>query len=470
MPGQNPTPPSNGATPNGPSPNGPQPPGSLHFIWNSAGAESWSQALADWNVGAAPNSPLDSVEIKSGTSIYDLSSTTFIGFLTVDPGATLEIKAGELVALGLDDEGTIIINSDPVFVVNGPATIGSTHTLTVAGSHNEVDFNIGPTDNKGVIAARQGAIVDFNIEQVTNEAGARMLASGDGSAINFLGISESSPDVVDNSGVMAARRGGSILFQDSKVTNEQGGVIRSVGRDSEVFFGDKLGGVEFFNSGKVVGKDGGGVAFFEATVDNMADGIIEARRGSEVSFSQTNITNESTALIAAIGCGALVAIDDGSVANAGEFLAARGGDMQFGDPLSDSVQVDNQAGGLIKADRGTISFDRVSFTNDPAVPGAGDTPGLPGGEVKSTNWGVISFQGGSLTTATAPWSKPAITAASSSKGSPTTRLPSPTRASSTRPVAAARSGWKGHTSASPMTAEASSPRTAARSFSTPWQA
>jgi hypothetical protein len=128
MPGQNPTPPSNGATPNGPSPNGPQPPGSIHFIWNSAGAESWSQALAAWNVGAAPNSPLDSVEIKSGTSIYDLSSTTFIGFLTVDPGATLEIKAGELVALGLDDEGTIIINSDPVFVVNGPATIGSTHT------------------------------------------------------------------------------------------------------------------------------------------------------------------------------------------------------------------------------------------------------------------------------------------------------------------------------------------------------
>ena len=196
---------------------------------------------------------------------------------------------------------------------------------------------------------------------------------------------------------MAARRGGSILFQDSKVTNEQGGVIRSVGRNSEIFFGDKLGGVEFFNSGKVVGKDGGGGAFFEATVDNMADGIIEARRGSEV-FSPKRIspTSKSTALIAAIGCGALVAIDDGSVANAGEFLAAHGGDMQFGDPLSNSVQVDNQAGGLIKADRGTISFDRVSFTNHSGVPGAGDTPGLPGGEVKSTNWGVISFQGGSF--------------------------------------------------------------------------
>ena len=37
---------------------------------------------------------------------------------------------------------------------------------------------------------------------------------------------------------MAARRGGSILFQDSKVTNEQGGVIGSVGRDLEIFFGD----------------------------------------------------------------------------------------------------------------------------------------------------------------------------------------------------------------------------------------
>ena len=35
----------------------PPPPASTHFIWTSAGAESWSQALADWNQGAAPNSP-----------------------------------------------------------------------------------------------------------------------------------------------------------------------------------------------------------------------------------------------------------------------------------------------------------------------------------------------------------------------------------------------------------------------------
>ena len=186
MPGQNPTPPSNGATRQ-----------RAHSEW--AAASGVAPLYLELGRSGKLEPGAGGLERRRSTefaasSIYDLSSTTFIGFLSVDPGATLEIKAGELVALGLDDEGTIIINSDPVFVVNGPATIGSTHTLTVAGSHNEVDFNTGPTDNKGVIAARQGAIVDFNIEQVTNEAGARMLASGDGSAINFLGISESSPD------------------------------------------------------------------------------------------------------------------------------------------------------------------------------------------------------------------------------------------------------------------------------------
>ncbi len=393
--GQNPTPPSNGPTTNGP--NTPPPPSGQHFIWTSPGPASWSQQLADWNLGSAPNSPLDSVEIKSGTSIYDISGPpTFIAVLQVDSGAILEIKAGQLVAGQLIDNGTIIINSDPILEIDGSALIGAGHTLTVSGGGNKVEFNLGPTDNLGIIAALQGAVVDFNVEKVTNESGAKIVAAGEGSEVNFLGASQERPDTVDNFGVMAARHHGEIQFQNAEITNELGGKIRSVGEGSEIFFGTELGGVDLTNFGKIVGKDGGIVAFFDSSVDNKLDGIIEARRGGEVSFLQTDITNEKGALIGAVGCGALIDIASGKLINAGDFLAAHGGYVQVGDPSSDSVQVDNQAGGLIKADRGAISFDRVDFTNDPSVKGVGDTPGLPGGVVKSTDWGVISFHGGSF--------------------------------------------------------------------------
>jgi hypothetical protein len=120
QPGGNPNPnPPSGPTTNGPTPPPPTPP-STHFIWNSTGPESWSQALANWNQGSAPGLPIDTVEIKSGISDYDVSTPTTIAFLTVDPGATLNIKAGTLTVGGLDDEGTINVNSDPLFVVNGP--------------------------------------------------------------------------------------------------------------------------------------------------------------------------------------------------------------------------------------------------------------------------------------------------------------------------------------------------------------
>jgi hypothetical protein len=92
----------------------------------------------------------------------------------------------------------------------------------------------------------------------------------------------------------------------------------------------------------------------------------------------------------------LIEIADGSLTNAGDFLAAHGGNIQVGDPSTASVEVDNQAGGLIKADRGFITLDNVSFTNDAAVKGVEDSPGLPGGVVKATDWGVITFIGGSF--------------------------------------------------------------------------
>ena len=171
-PGQNPNPTTHTTTNTTPTPpSGPTGP----FIWNGLG--NWPTDLADWSSGAAPNSPSDPVIIQSGTSNYNLGSPTSIGFLTVDPGATLEITSGGLTTGGLIDNGTIIVDGDPpALVINGPATIGSTGKIQVGGvgpAGSEVDFNGSTTDNQGIIVARHGGIVDFNIESVTNETAPR---------------------------------------------------------------------------------------------------------------------------------------------------------------------------------------------------------------------------------------------------------------------------------------------------------
>jgi len=62
-------------TPNGPT--------STVFIWNGTGA--WPTAIGNWNQGSAPNSPVDSVIIQSGTVTFNLPNTT-ISFLTYQPG------------------------------------------------------------------------------------------------------------------------------------------------------------------------------------------------------------------------------------------------------------------------------------------------------------------------------------------------------------------------------------------------
>jgi hypothetical protein len=143
--------------------------------------------LADWNLGSAPNSPLDIVEIQSGTSNYDISGApTFIGLLIVDPSATLNIKAGQLIAGALIDNGTININSDPVLEIDGPATIGKNHILTVSGSGNQIIFNglVTPgttVDNQGTILALDHGAIHFKfLDDVTNELGGKIVADGKG--------------------------------------------------------------------------------------------------------------------------------------------------------------------------------------------------------------------------------------------------------------------------------------------------
>ena len=138
--------------------NEPTPPTSTVFIWNGTGA--WLTALANWNSGAAPNAPIDSVIIETGTATFNLANTT-ISFLTVDPSATLDIVGGQLNTGGLIDNGAIKVDGDPpALVVTGPAVIGSGGALTV--QDGSVTFTNGSLLNAGTLTANLGGWVLIN--------------------------------------------------------------------------------------------------------------------------------------------------------------------------------------------------------------------------------------------------------------------------------------------------------------------
>jgi hypothetical protein len=131
--------------------NGGSTPPSIIFIWNGNG--NWP-TNSPWNQGFSPNSPIDQVIVQSGTLNYDLPNTT-VSFLTVDPGATLDIAGGQLNVGGLVDNGAIDVGGDPpTLVINGPATFGSGAILDV--QDGSVTFINGSLLNAGTLTAGHG--------------------------------------------------------------------------------------------------------------------------------------------------------------------------------------------------------------------------------------------------------------------------------------------------------------------------
>jgi hypothetical protein len=220
--------------------------------------------LANWNSGAAPNSLIDSVIIQTGTATFNLPNTT-ISFLTIDPGAALDIVGGLLNTGGLIDNGTINVDGDPpALVVIGPAIIGSGGTL--APQDGSVTFTNGSLlnagtltadfggsvlinesgINSGIIQAIDGGIVTIeNGTMVTNDSntiGAGHVGNGDGS---LRLVSENSGTIdansceqaltldtgcnrITNAGTLAADKGG-ILNVETSVNNTSGSIKVSDG-------------------------------------------------------------------------------------------------------------------------------------------------------------------------------------------------------------------------------------------------
>ena len=251
--------------------NEPTPPPSTVFIWNGTGA--WPTALANWNSGSAPNSPIDSVIIQTGTATFNLPTTT-ISFLTVDPGATLDVVGGRLNTGGLIDNGTLKVDGDPpALVITGLATIGSGGTLTA--QDGSVTFTNGVLLNAGTLTAGPGGTV------LINESG-----------INS-GIIRATGSGVENGTIVNS--GGTIAFNSSYVDNKDGLII-ALGCAAAIVLADTAiagGTIEARHDG-VVDLDHATIT--GATLDTSCGGLIQTTCGNSV-LQDVTIVGGSSVLV-----------------------------------------------------------------------------------------------------------------------------------------------------------------------------
>jgi hypothetical protein len=123
----------------------------------------------------------------------------------VDPGATLDIVGGQLNTGGLIDNGTINVDGDPpVLVITGPATTGSTGTITA--HDGSMMFESGSLANAGTLTAGEGGTM----------------------LIDESGI---------NSGLIQAIDGGVVTIESGTIVNKDG-LITALGAAASIVLAD----------------------------------------------------------------------------------------------------------------------------------------------------------------------------------------------------------------------------------------
>jgi hypothetical protein len=333
--------------------NEPTPLASTIFIWNGTGA--WPTALANWNSGAAPNSPIDSVIIQTGTATFNLPNTT-ISSLTVDPSAALDIVGGQLNTGGLIDNGTISVDGDPpALVVAGPAIMGSGGTFTV--QDGSVSFTNGSLLNAGTLTA------DLDGSVLINESGINsgIIRAIDGGVVTI----ENGTTV--NSGTIKAD-GGTIALYSSYVDNKDG-LITALGCAALIVLADTA-----VAGGTIEARHDGVVDLDHATIIGST---IETSCGG---FVQT-VCGNSTLQDATIACGSDVLVNCGTsltlVGDIHDWGAIVVGPPQSqGDPdliIKGDVKLDGSGSVVLNGANDSIvaSHEGSTLTNDSNIVGAG---------------------------------------------------------------------------------------------------
>jgi hypothetical protein len=271
------------------------------FIWNGFGG--WDLNPLNWNWGYAPNAQIDTVIIQSGKSTY--AANYFIGSLSVDAGATLNISLGSLTVGGLTNSGTIEINSsgsDPALVIDGAIALTGGGTIEM----------LGPTADNFIRGDFAATLI--NLDNLIEGSG--NIGGGDGflTFINKLTVDATPVDAgdsgllivntgntVQNFGVLEATLTGKLLIED-RLFNF--GTVEAVGIGSSVVIdnnssnaGGHVPANANVNTGTIEAISGGKLTIQDSTIVNSGtnnqgqtvDGLILAGAGSEILLADATI-------------------------------------------------------------------------------------------------------------------------------------------------------------------------------------
>jgi hypothetical protein len=230
------------------------------FIWNGTGG--WDLNPANWNFGYPPNSQIDTVIIESGKSTY--AANYFIGGLTVDFGATLNISLGSLTVGGLTNAGSIELNSsgaDPALVIDGDIALTGGGTIKMMGpaAENFIKGDFGSTlinvdnliEGSGNIGAGDGLLTFINKSIVD----ATPVDAGDSGLLTL-----DTGNAVQNFGVLEATFKGELLIEDRLVN---AGTVEALGIGSSVVID-----IDSVNTGSIEAISGGQLTIEGSTIVN----------------------------------------------------------------------------------------------------------------------------------------------------------------------------------------------------------
>ena len=347
---------------------------------------------------------------NEGTLEATNGATLAIDDAVNNDGGTIEATgAGSTVAIG---ESLYALNSGTI-----EAEAGGTITINVtAGADNDSGGLIEATGAGSTITINAGAGGD-NEAGATIEAvaGGSVTFTGgisNGGAITAHGgtVTLSGGGVTNESGgTIKAVDGGTVSITVSVVddlTNDCGGMIEASGTGSTLTI---TGQIE--NSGTIEAISGGSVTINDAETDSTNYNLIDAARGGTVTLNTGNNTNHGT--IEADGGTLIMNLADGETnpahGNFGTIQAIDGGSVTVnGNPGNDGTFAATGAGSTLEFTGGTVSNSimaagtieatsngAVTFDADSTIYNGAGTAGVSGGTIAATTDGTITFDAGS---------------------------------------------------------------------------
>jgi hypothetical protein len=335
--------------------------GNVFFVDSPVTNETGGRLIArDFGSITFSGSSVDNAGIIAA---LDHGKVSFQGVAITNEGAGPDQPRGLIAAVdchskldvrdsSLFNYGAVVARYDGIVRFDDAAVVNETGGVISAAYGGVIWFKDTTVTNDAEMFARDGGGLFFTgaDTDVVNEAGAKIVAIGCESEGAFRG------DEIDNSGLVAARNGGRLVFQDETVVNEPTGAIKVIGFCSAATFSCDL----VSNFGLILAQYDGIVRVTDSKVVNSGDGEIAAKDCGTVVFCDSHVVNKLGGMIAATDFGAVV-FDDAKVANKHDstIAATDHGTVRF----DYSEVVNKHDSTILAADRGTVVFDDSCVTN-----------------------------------------------------------------------------------------------------------